>query len=222
VKKIFLFICAALVFLILIISPFLIRVSVTCKSQYGECPRQITDKLNSFNGKSLFFAKSGIKKVLKSDFSISDYSVQYKIPNNLHVELLVKKAVVAFKNDKSGSFALVDADGKVLSVVSDSVLPVITVTENLPGEGKDIGTRDRFVLGLAQGINQMYQIDSFMITDEGLLVELPGQIRVIFPLDGDKDVLLGSLRLIYSKIQEDGNLAGYSQIDLRYKNPVLR
>jgi hypothetical protein len=55
-----------------------------------------------------------------------------------------------------------------------------------------------------------------------LLVELPGQIRVIFPLEGDSDILLGGLRLIYSKIKEDGNLAGYSQIDMRYKNPVLR
>jgi hypothetical protein len=222
VKKIFAIAGVTLTIVVLGISQFLIRVNITCKSQYGECSRQILNKLNSFNGKSLFLVKSGVKKMLTADFSISDYSLQYKIPNILHVELLVKKAVVAFKNDKSNSLALVGADGKVLSVATDSVLPVITVIENLPEEGQNIGNVDLFALSLAQGVNQMYQTSNFIITDEGLLVELPGQIGVIFPLGGDKDALLGSLRLIYSKIREDGNLAGYSQIDLRFKNPILR
>ena len=221
-KKIFAISGVALILVVLAVSLFLIRVIVTCRSQYGECSRQVTDKLNSFNGRGLFFAKSGIKKILKSDFAISGYSIQYKIPNILQVELLAKKVVIAFKNDRSKSFALVDVNGKVLSVVSDSVLPVITVTEDIPAEGQNIGATDLFALGLAQGVNQMYQINNFLIADGDLLVELPGQIRVIFPLDGDRDALLGSLRLIYSKIQEDGNLAGYSQIDLRFKNPVLR
>ena len=211
-----------LVSVLLIVSPLLIKVQIDCKSQYGACPQQILDKLNSFNGKSLFSAKGGIKKILKSDFSISGYSLQFKIPNILHAELLIKKAIIAFKDNKSDSLALVDADGKVLSVVTDSVLPVITVAESLQKEGQNIGTANLFALGLAQGVSQMYQINNFMIADGRLLVELPGQIRVIFPLDGDRDILLGSLRLIYSKIQEDGNLAGYSQIDLRFKNPVLR
>jgi hypothetical protein len=68
----------------------------------------------------------------------------------------------------------------------------------------------------------MYQVGQSSIQDGSLLVELPGQIRVIFPLEGDSEILLGSLRLIYSKVREDGNLAGYSQIDLRFTNPVLR
>jgi hypothetical protein len=68
----------------------------------------------------------------------------------------------------------------------------------------------------------MYQVRDFTVQDDSLLVELPGQIRVIFPLDGDSQILLGSLRLIYSKIQNEGNPEKYSQIDLRFKNPVLR
>lgn len=221
--KIILFLsCILLIAIAVIALPLSIKVRVVCNSQFGECPATILEKLNSLNGKNLINAKNGVKKYLKTDFSVSDYSTQFKIPNILEVEILVKKAVIAFKNNASDLVILADAEGKILSVVDNSVLPLIVMDGNLPGVGQNLENADLFALNLARGLNQMYQINTFTITDASLLVELPGQIRVIFPLEGDKNSLLGSLRLIYSKIQEDGNLAGYSQIDLRYRNPVLR
>jgi hypothetical protein len=53
-----------------------------------------------------------------------------------------------------------------------------------------------------------------------LVVDMGTGFRVIFPLEGDEQVLLGSLRLIYSKIQTS-NLNNYKQVDLRFANPVL-
>ncbi len=221
-KKIIIIVGIVLVFGVLFISPLLIKVKIDCKSQYGDCPGVIQEKLNTFNGRNLLSAKRGIRKILGSEFLITDYSLQYKIPNILRVELLVKKAVVAFKDNMSGSFVLVDKEGKVLSVAEDTVLPTIAVDGGLPNAGQNISSTYLFALKIATGINQMYQVSASSIVDGSLHVELPGQIRVIFPLDGDNETLLGSLRLIYSKLREDGNLAGYSQIDLRYKNPVLR
>ncbi len=221
-KNILIFSCVISIVIILFISPFIIKVKVDCKSQYGACPRQILDKLSVFNGKSLFVAKKGIKKYLKSEFLISDFSLQFKVPNILHTELLIKKAVAAFKDTKSGTMVLVDNEGRVLSGTIESVLPVISVQENLPDIGQNISSTNLFALKLASGIYQMYQIRESEVQDSSLLVELPGRFKVIFPLDGESEVLLGSLRLIYSKVKEDGNLAGYSQIDLRFKNPVLR
>jgi hypothetical protein len=63
----------------------------------------------------------------------------------------------------------------------------------------------------------MYQISKGEIDGNSLVVELPTAVRVIFPLDGtkDKDVLLGSLRLIYSEVTD-------KEIDLRFKNALLR
>lgn len=69
----------------------------------------------------------------------------------------------------------------------------------------------------------MYGVQKGEITDSGLVIELPGSIRVIFPLDApDPRVLLGSLRLVYSKITSGDMVGKYSEIDLRFKNPVLR
>lgn len=210
------------VFCFLIILPFLIKVKVDCKSQYGICPQQISDKLAPVDGKSLFSARKTIKDILKTEFIVSDYSLQYKIPNILRIDLLVKKPVITFKNAKSGSYVLVDADGKVLSSATDSALPVVNTTRELPKEGQNIGNEELFALNLATGVYQMYQVREFLLQETSLLVELPGRFKVIFPLDGDTRILLGALRLIYSKIQGEGNPSGFSQVDLRFTNPVLR
>jgi len=222
VKKIFVVLFLALFLGILIVSFFLVKVKIVCKSQYGACPQQILDKISLFNGKSLFIAKRGVSKILGSDFLISDFSLQFKIPNILHADVLVKKPVAVFKDSTSGSMILTDKEGEALSVASDSGLPIVTIAGDLPKVGQNIGESKLFALNLAVGVFQMYQIQETLIQNYSLLVELPGQIRVIFPLDGDSRVLLGSLRLIYSKIQADGNPNKYSQIDLRFVNPVLR
>lgn len=210
------------VFSFLVILPLLIKIKVDCKSQYGDCPRMISDKLALVDGKSLFSARKTVKTLLKNEFVVSDYSLQYKIPNILSVDLLVKKPAITFKSLKSGTLALVDAEGKVLSIASGSALPVISITGELPKAGQDVGKDELFALNLAGGVYQMYQVREFLLQDSSLLVELPGRFRVIFPLDGDIRILLGALRLIYSKIQSEGNPAGYSQVDLRFTNPVLR
>jgi hypothetical protein len=205
----------------LFVLPFLIKVKVNCKSQYGTCPQQISDKLTPINGKSLFYAKKTIKNIFKTEFIISDYSLQYKIPDILNIDLLVKKPVITFKYLKSASI-LVDAEGKVLSGATESALPVINIDKELPKEGQNIEGPELFALNLAVGVYQMYQVREFLLQENSLLVELPGQFKVIFPLDGDSRILLGSLRLIYSKVRSEGNPAGVSQVDLRFTNPVLR
>lgn len=221
-KKIIITLIVILFSCLLLVMPFLIKVNIDCRSQYGTCPKEVTDKINLFNGKSLFTARNSVSKILKSDFLVSGFSLQFRIPNILQTEVLVKKPVIAFKDNGSDYMILVDTEGKVLSEASDSALPTITGITSLSGVGQKVSDKDIFALNLANGVYQMYQVRDFTVQDDSLLVELPGQIRVIFPLDGDSQILLGSLRLIYSKIQNEGNPEKYSQIDLRFKNPVLR
>ena len=66
----------------------------------------------------------------------------------------------------------------------------------------------------------MYQVGCGVISNDTLVVDMKDGFKVIFPLEGDEQVLLGSLRLIYSKIQTS-NLNNYKQVDLRFANPVL-
>ncbi len=58
-----------------------------------------------------------------------------------------------------------------------------------------------------------------------LVVDIPHERAVLFTLEGDKDALLGGLKLIMSrlnKIAQDSKIEGVTEIDLRFKNPVVR
>jgi hypothetical protein len=223
VKKIILPVFLSLLFLAILFPRFFIKVRVECKSQSGGCPSSVTDQLSRQNGKSIFLAEREIKKNLKSNFLVSAFTLQFKLPNILRVDLIIKKPVFALKSVSSEAFDLVDADGYVLETSGETSLPKVIKNENIPGVGEKVSDKDFLALQLTDGAYKMYQISSSTIEGDTLLVDLVGPIRVLFPLVGaDRELLLGSLRLIYSNIQNREGGVLYSQIDLRYKNPVLR
>jgi cell division septal protein FtsQ len=228
VKKILTVVVTTLILIALITSPFLmfsllLKVKIVCRSQQGSCPKELEVGMRAYESKNLNTARAGIEKLLKESYLISDFSCQFKLPNFLYVNLVVRKPLFALKEDGSESLVLVDKNGKVLSMAKDSVLPVVRVGQKLPSPGQNVGEVNLNALDLAEGVWEMYQVKQSVIEDNTLLVELPSQIRVIFPLeDGNKEVLLGSLRLIYSQITNGDYMGRFSQIDLRFKNPVLR
>ena len=195
----FKFIVIFVVLVLFFLSPFFIKVKTECRTQYGECPFE----LESGN---LYQTKRKITKNLKNNYLVTDFSMQFKLPNILLVNVLVKKPIFAIQ-DVSNKIFLIDKDGKILSTVDSTSLPMVVQESSIP---------NLFTLNLMQGISQMYQINIGRIENDSLVVELPTSIKVIFPLSGDSQVLLGSLRLVYPKI------GTYREIDLRFKNPVLR
>jgi len=171
----------------------------------------------------MFFAKRELDKKLESNLLVSAYTIQFKLPDILRTDIIVKKPIFALKNISSGKFSLVDDEGTVLFVSKETNLPTAEVNYNLPLVGEKISDESLFALELISGLSKMYQVNTGTIDGETLLVDIPGSIRVIFPLvDADRDYLLGSLKLIYSNIRDDNGRLLYSQIDLRYKNPVLK
>jgi hypothetical protein len=217
IKKFFSWFAVVFV-MVLVLSPFLItqfliKVKIECLSQFGQCPLEVNSKLEILNSKNLWQTKSEIAKILKKDSLISDFSMQYKLPNILQVNLLVKKPMFAIKDASLGKIFTVDATGNILSEVSSTTLPMVVQNDQM------INT---YTLNLMLGIYQMYQVGYGTIVNDALVVDIPNGLRVIFPVRGDEpEVLLGALRLIYSKVTTE--YAGvYSEIDMRYKNPVLR
>lgn len=220
-KKIIYLSLATLVIMFFLAWPFFLKVDIKCQSQYGECSQEIIKGINSYRWHSLASAKAGVSKSLQANFLVSDYSLQFKLPNILAVNILVKKPSFALFDKNANQAALVDSDGEVLSIEPTTTLPVVYVNQNLSKPGKNVGEKNLFALKLIGGVFDMYQIASGEVQNDSLVVDLPGPLRVIFPLEGDSQILLGALKLIYSRTQ--GDLVGkFSQIDLRFKNPVLR
>lgn len=222
-KKIILLVTTIVVVTLVIILPVLIiKAKIECKSQYGDCPSSLVSELNSLNGKKIYIAKREAKKILKKSFIVTNYIIQLKLPDTLRIDLIIKKPFFALRNIGSGTSVLVDKEGNVLAESETTALPTVNTVEVLPKIGEKVSAKDLTALELIDGVYKMYQTGTGNIEGDTLLIDLPGQVRVIFPLvDADRDLLLGSLRLIYSNIQgSTGNT--YTQIDLRYKNPVLR
>lgn len=202
--------------------PFFIRVKVECKSQMDLCPKEVETKLSTLNNKSLFSARREVSKILVDNYLISNFSMQLKLPNILLVNVIVKQPRYSVFGKSENNYLLMDSNGYILSVSDRSNLPIL-IKENLNQKpGERISENDLFALKLIEGINQMYQVSSGTIQNDTLVVDMPLGIRVILPLSGyDTQVLLGSLRLIYTKATTD-YIGVYSQIDMRFKNPVLR
>jgi hypothetical protein len=212
VKKITIIVSVILVLLFLILLPFLIKVQIECISQDGPCPDEVNARLEVLKAKSLFSARSGISKTLKKDPMVTEFSTQFKLPNVLLVSIIAKKPIFAIKDRVSGKYYLISKDGVILSTTDSS---------NLPTVEQDGSTPNLFALNVVLGVYQMYQVLYGVITNDTLVVDMKDGFRVIFPLEGDTQVLLGSLRLIYTKIETSGNPNGYKQVDLRFVNPVL-
>jgi hypothetical protein len=221
IKK-FAYILLGCIVLLLLLSPLFIKVNIECRSQFGPCPDEINSKLYKLSGKNLFQAKTLASKYLKTDIQVEDYSLQFKIPDALLISLIINKPEFAIRDKSKGHLGLVDKEGKIISLSSSSSLPTVEVLSKDITIGAKVERREFFALELMRGIWQMYQVVTGEVQDESLVVELPGSIRVILPLDGDLQVLLGELRLVYGKIASPDLAGKYSQIDLRFKNPVLR
>jgi len=75
----------------------------------------------------------------------------------------------------------------------------------------------------------LYGVKEVRLRDRGLEARI-GEILIIFPLEGDRDVLMGSLQLVLSQLNsgsedfriEEALGSKPKVVDFRYKNPIVR
>jgi hypothetical protein len=215
-----------LIGLIIFLPRIIVIKHILCQSQYGNCFASLEEKIKKVEGKNLKEAKKEVEDILKSDLSLSDYSVQFKIPDTLKISLLEDKPAFALKSISKNVFGLVNKEGFVLKIEEANTLPYIEVEDSFPDVGEKVSDKELLALKIVSGVFAIDQTDKGKIQNESLLVELKNGIKVIFPLEGDKDVLLGALRVILNRLNEDEKESKINkvvyEIDLRFKNPVLR
>lgn len=207
--------------LFLIAFPFFFKVKTECLTQYGKCPDDIYKSIES-NNLSLSKTKNKLKSYFKNNHLVSNYSTQLKLPNILVINVILEKPSFVLMQKNSEKEFLINNTGVILGVTKDSSLPRVIDDVEIHDNDQKVGESDLFGLKLIEGVYQMYQIGTGEVANNTLVVELPNQIRVLFPLNGDRDLLLGSLRLVYTKITSDNSTQNYKEIDLRFKNPVIR
>ncbi|RLC32944.1 hypothetical protein DRH13_00650 [Candidatus Woesebacteria bacterium] len=231
VKVFFGFILLAIFVSLFILVPKKLKINnITCQSQFGPCNTSILgliDKTSNGN-KSLDEVKKELHGILANSILISDYSFHFQFPNKIEVNLIERKPKYALKAKGTDSYALVDKEGHVIYFQDLTGLPVLITTEPPPNVGETVSNKTFFALEVLYGMFSSYQVREGKIEDESLVIELSQGPKVIFPLEGENEILLGSLRLVLSKLNNDDqdskieNVSGASIIDLRFKNPVIK
>lgn len=195
----------------------LIRIDkIECNSQFGPCTRNY--QLGDYS-----FVKKQIESDLSKDIVVSSYLIQYKIPSTIKIDLSLKKPKYAIKNLEN-IYYLIDKEGVVLEISNQSDLPNLVSDTNYV-LGQKISESNQFALKLLEKIRIVNTVGGAEIKNNVFEVRIENGILIKFPLEGDVDYLVGSMRLIFSRLNGGTNgikMEDIKEIDLRFANPVIR
>jgi hypothetical protein len=203
--------------------------SITCTSQNGECSQRIKNGIGQYVGMTLPASQRSVRDFLTHELVSKEMTIRYKYPSTLAISVIETKPVFALSNNDENNFRLLDTEGNVLSEANETNMPYANISGDLPAVGTKVNEGYVFTLGLLSDLSSSYQISKGELTDAGLLVELPTKTKVLFPLEGDRELLLGSFILVINQLNsvkvgstmEKVEINGKT-LDLRYKNPVIR
>ena len=204
----------------------LIKISeISCENQYGGCSQGITQKFTEAEGLPYSSAKKKLTEMLQSNVAVKKYTIHFQIPAKLEVNIVESKPKYALKNSTSNVLSLVGENGQVISQTESSDLPTLFVEKDLPSFAQTIDRETLFASEIVFSISSIHKFKSARLEGDKLIIEVPAGLNVIFPLEGDKEILLGSLVLVMDELKKDGigsTIKNPREIDLRYKNPILK
>jgi len=200
---------------------------VACESQFGGCSTLITQGLDSAKDLSFYDAKLKLTSILTQEILVKDFYIRYQAFDKISVSVLERKPKYALLDSVNKTVYLVDKDGKVLGTSDTSNLPKLIFDRSYK-EGENVEDETRFSLDLIYELSSLYVYNEARLTNDGIAVKLVDGPNVILPTSGDKEILLGSLNMILRRLNREGqdsrieNSVGVKEIDLRFKNPILR
>ncbi|KKP40699.1 hypothetical protein A2130_03930 [Candidatus Woesebacteria bacterium GWC2_33_12] len=214
-----------LVIIFLMFIPLIIQKSIKiqkieCKTQYGDC-EGLGDRLQVIgNYKDV---KNQIEQELNKNIQINNYLIQYKIPDILKIELNLKKPKYAIFD--SQKYYLLDKNGLILSDTNETNLPTLVVKNYQNKIGSNISDKELFSLKIIEKTAWLYSVKVGFLENNELKITLKEGVLVHFPLEGDIDTLVGSLRLVFSRLNDGSQgikMSDIDEIDLRFKSVILR
>ena len=227
-KKFLLLLLLALGFYSFYSIPRLIIIrKIICNTQYGVCDETSINEVNKSLNKKIPDIKKELSIYLKNNFLVRDFDIQYRIPDVLEINLIIEKADYCLKSSNHDIYSYISKNGRVIELRSTCNLPTAYINNKTFNVGEIIENEYLSALNLLNQIFISYNIKEGNIVENYLEVNFNQGYKVIFPLDKDVQVLLGSLRLIVNRLNSNESESKIIEgrinvIDLRYKNPVLR
>jgi cell division septal protein FtsQ len=200
---------------------------VLCKSQFGYCNEVVAGLLIPYENKSLFVSYINLSKALEKNILVDDFTIQVQFPGNLLVGVVENTPLYSLCSEDCTKYFLVDKNGVIISSSNTKFLPVVKFDNQSFVVGQSLDDKVIKALRIAKGVLKYLEVSNFYSDKESLFVDFATGLQVIFPLDGDEKVLLGSMYYILGELNRGGensiidNISLVKTIDLRYKNPVI-
>lgn len=213
----------ALLFLAIFLLPFLIKIKVIeCNNQYGKCSQEIESEVTKFENTSYKNLDRSLTDYLKKIPRIDSYNYSYIPPYKLKINLIEKKPIVVLNYD--GKNVLLSEDLTEIEVSDTTQLPVLFVKSTIDNKSEKL----KFAVKLLAELNKYYSVNE-AILDNNIKIVYDGRTEIIFPTEGDIDVLLGSLEIMLFQLNDwlensriDLRAENVKVIDLRFKNPLIK
>lgn len=225
-NKAFPFVLVVLVIIFLFIGYTVKIDNIICKTSEGSCPPVIVNSLKEVSGENYFKTKNKIHKILDSNKIIQNFSIKYNVPNVFIVDVFYKKHDYCIYSKKDNKYINIDLGGNIINISEKNENGCILYDEFKISENMKISESDMFLLKINKKMNLIYTIDEsyFESSSKSLVVKVYDH-KIYFPDNGDTDYLVGSVALIISRlndIKQGFKMNNTGEIDLRYKNPVVR
>lgn len=217
-----------LIFAIFVIFVKVVKINnVNCRSQYGECSYLLKEKLESVGNCDYFTCKKNIDSILSESWMVESFAYRLKVPLRMEVNIIEKKPKNSIISLSQNLAVQVDSKGLILDIRDVSNLPGYNIKHDLPNPGDYLSSEQIFAMELVNGAIKIQEIEEANLEKNYLTVVFKDGREVYFPLEGDRDFILGALTLILNELKKNDSdfKIGEEQvniIDLRFKNPVLR
>lgn len=218
----------SIILLAVYLSGSLVKVKkISCFTQNDDiCPREIIEAIAKVKPDNYRSKIIGIREILNQSPYVNDYLIQYQIFDSMKIHLNITSAIFAIEDKSENKFFMIDSDGIVIDEKGATNLPFLTIDQLKLRKGDRVDDTIKFAGSIIKKINNLYSVKNGIFSKDFDYVEfrINGK-RVFMPTRGDIDYLVGGLQIIFSRLN-DNELAtkmnNISEIDLRFKNPVLR
>ncbi len=222
-KRVF-FAFGIILVVILLVCVFVLKVrNTSCSASNLTCPSDISTEVHSFQGRRLFGSQKALRNFLSNKPEVKSFSIYTSPLGDIFINLELRKADIALSPEGSSVFTLYTKEGVVVRESPGTTVPVVILKEQLPPEAVS------FIVQLSWQLTTILPVQEMTVEGSSLKVVLRDGRFVHYPLSGDIDLLLGTTLATFSQLNlTDGKLiidkkaTEIHEIDLRFKNPVLR
>jgi cell division septal protein FtsQ len=195
--------------------------AVECYTQYGNCPSEYLDALESARGIALLkpLPSDAIKSKLGSHIEIKKIALYRRLPKTLVVSISLRKPLGTVGTQVLGARAVSDEEGLIISQSENSTLPFLLYEKDL-SKGEMIDQSHVSSLKILGEISQMTQSPvSGKLENYDLTVFISDEQKVLLNLQNISPKWYNTLQVILERSKILSKIP--KMIDLRFSDPVL-